>query len=576
MAASRWPRATPIIRPMAEREMHPSRSDGAADPRLARGFVMLRRYRRTWLRPDLIAGVTITAYLVPQVMAYAQLAGLDPVVGLWSAVLPAVAYGLLTTSRHISIGPESTTAVMVIAAVAPLAGGDPIRFAALAAALAALVGIVCLIAGALRLGFLGDLLSQPILVGYMAGVALIMVLSQLGRLTGIETAAEGLLEGLGVVGFLLLVAWLRPGAPGPLIAVIGATAVVALLGLEEAGVEVVGEIPAGLPPIGLPAVALSDLPLLVASAVGIAVVAYTDVILTGRAFADRRGYELDPNAELVALGGANVAAGLTAGMPVSSSGSRTAIGDSVGGQTQLAAIVAGLAVIVVLVALGGLLARFPSAALGGLVVFAGLRLIDVAGLRRLGRFRPSELGLAIAAAVGVLVAGVLVGILIAIALSVMDLFARVARPAWAVLGRAPGVAGLHDVTDYPDAVTIPGLVVFRYDAPLCFANANDFRTRALAAVEAESEPVEWLLLNAEANVEVDLTAADALGQLHDELERRGIVLALARVKQDLREQLERIGLITHIGPERIYATLPVALEAFEHRNAAPDEAAQRP
>jgi SulP family sulfate permease len=580
---------------MAEREMHPSRSDGAADPRLARGFVMLRRYRRTWLRPDLIAGVTITAYLVPQVMAYAQLAGLDPVVGLWSAVLPAVAYGLLTTSRHISIGPESTTAVMVIAAVAPLAGGDPIRFAALAAALAALVGIVCLIAGALRLGFLGDLLSQPILVGYMAGVALIMVLSQLGRLTGIETAAEGLLEGLveivgrldeihpatlavglGVVGFLLLVAWLRPGAPGPLIAVIGATAVVALLGLEEAGVEVVGEIPAGLPPIGLPAVALSDLPLLVASAVGIAVVAYTDVILTGRAFADRRGYELDPNAELVALGGANVAAGLTAGMPVSSSGSRTAIGDSVGGQTQLAAIVAGLAVIVVLVALGGLLARFPSAALGGLVVFAGLRLIDVAGLRRLGRFRPSELGLAIAAAVGVLVAGVLVGILIAIALSVMDLFARVARPAWAVLGRAPGVAGLHDVTDYPDAVTIPGLVVFRYDAPLCFANANDFRTRALAAVEAESEPVEWLLLNAEANVEVDLTAADALGQLHDELERRGIVLALARVKQDLREQLERIGLITHIGPERIYATLPVALEAFEHRNAAPDEAAQRP
>jgi SulP family sulfate permease len=555
-----------------------------------RGATTLRHYRRDWLRPDLIAGVTIAAYLVPQVMAYAQLAGLDPVVGLWSAVLPAVAYGLLTTSRHISIGPESTTAVMVVAAVAPLAGGDPIRFAALTAALAILLGLVCVIAGLLRLGFLGDLLSQPILVGYMAGVALIMVLSQLGRLTGIEVAAEGLIQGLveiagrldevhlatlavglGVVIFLLLVAWLRPGVPGPLIAVVGATVVVALLGLEDAGVEVVGDIPAGLPPVGLPAIDLRDVPLLAASAVGVAVVAYTDVILTGRAFADRRGYAIDANAELLALGGSNIAAGLTAGMPVSSSGSRTAIGDSVGGKTQLAAIVAGLAVVVVLVALGGVLARFPNAALGGLVVYAGLRLIDVAGLRRLARFRPSELVLAIAAAIGVLVAGVLIGILIAIALSVMDLFARVARPAAAVLGRAPGVAGLHDVTDYPDAVTIPGLVVFRYDAPLCFANANDFRTRAMEAVAAETEPVEWLLLNAEANVEVDLTAADALGQLHDDLESRGIVLALARVKQDLRDQLERIGLITHIGPERIFATLPVALEAFERRHETADE-----
>jgi SulP family sulfate permease len=555
-----------------------------------RGATTLRHYRRDWLRPDLIAGITIAAYLVPQVMAYAQLAGLDPVVGLWSAVLPAIAYGLLTTSRHISIGPESTTAVMVVAAVAPLAGGDPIRFAALTAALAILVGLVCVIAGLLRLGFLGDLLSQPILVGYMAGVALIMVLSQLGRLTGIEVAAEGLIQGLveiagrldevhlatlavglGVVAFLLLVAWLRPGVPGPLIAVVGATVVVALLGLEDVGVEVVGDIPAGLPPIGLPAIDLRDVPLLAASAVGVAVVAYTDVILTGRAFGARRGYAIDANAELLALGGSNVAAGLTAGMPVSSSGSRTAIGDSVGGKTQLAAIVAGLAVVVVLVALGGLLARFPNAALGGLVVYAGLRLIDVAGLRRLARFRPSELVLAIAAAVGVLIAGVLVGILIAIALSVMDLFARVARPEAAVLGRAPGVAGLHDVTDYPDAVTIPGLVVFRYDAPLCFANANDFRTRAMEAVDAETEPVEWLLLNAEANVEVDLTAADALGQLHDDLESRGIVLALARVKQDLRDQLERIGLITHIGPERIFATLPVALDAFERRREAADD-----
>ena len=563
--------------------------------RVIRGAAALAGYDRSWLRPDVLAGITIAAYLVPQVMAYAQLAGLDPVVGLWSAVLPALVYGLATTSRHISLGPESTTAVMVVTAVAPLAGGDPIQFALLTTVLALLVGVVCVVAGALRLGFLGDLLSQPILVGYMAGVALIMIISQLGRLTGIESVADAipaqLLEvigrlaethlptlavGLGVVAFLVTVAHLRPALPGPLIAVVSATVVVALFGLESQGVAVVGDIPAAMPPLGLPAVDLAALPVLAGSALGVAIVAYTDVILTGRSFAARRGYEIDPNAELFALGGANLAAGLTGGMPVSSSGSRTAIADSVGGRSQLAGIVAALSVVVVLVALGGLLARFPTAALGGLVVYAGLRLIDIAGLRRLGRFRPSELGLALVAAAGVLLVGVLVGILVAIALSVMDLFARVARPSAAILGRAPGVAGLHDIEDYPDAVTVPGLVVFRYDAPLCFANANDFKTRALAAVDGQTTAVEWLLLNAEAIVDVDLTSADALGELHDRLQARGIVLAMARVKHDLGAQLERIGLITHIGPERIFATLPVALEAFERRTtfeAAPEGAA---
>jgi sulfate permease, SulP family len=554
-----------------------------------RGITTLRHYRRDWLRPDLIAGVTITAYLVPQVMAYAQLAGVSPVVGLWAAVLPALAYGLLTTSRHVSIGPESTTAVMVAATVAPLAGGDPLRVAILTTALALAVGLACLGAGLLRLGFLGDLLSSPILVGYMAGAALIMIISQLSGLTGIPTDADTpmselqaiaaglsdlhlptLIVGLGVVAFLLILGRLKPALPGPLLAVVGATGVVAILGLQASGVEVVGDIPLGLPPLGLPPIEAGDVPRLVGAAAGVSVVAYTSVLLTARSFASRNGYTIDANAELVALGSANVAAGLTGGMPVSGSSSRTAIGESVGGMSQLTGIVAGLAVVAVVLLLGGVLTMFPTAALSGLVVYAALRLIDLAAMHRLGRFRPSELGLAIAAAVGVLVAGVLVGILIAIALSVADLFARVARPAAAVLGRAPGVAGLHDITDYPEAVTIPGLVVFRYDAPLCFANANDFRTRAMEAVDAETEPVEWLLLNAEANVEVDLTAADALGQLHDDLEARGIVLALARVKQDLRDQLERIGLITHIGPDRIYATLPVALLAFERRHETDD------
>jgi high affinity sulfate transporter 1 len=554
-----------------------------ANPALT-GRALLARYERAWLRPDVVAGVTVAAYLVPQVMAYAQLAGLDPVVGLWSAILPGIVYALVGTSRHVSTGPESTTAIMVAVAVAPLAAGDPLRYAALSTALALLVGAICIAGGALRLGFLGDLLSHPILVGYMTGVAVLMVVSQLERVTGVPVHGDsfpaqivefvsdlGAIHGptfglaLGVIAFLVAARRWLPSLPGPLMAVIGATVLVAALGLDTQGIAVVGPIPSGLPPIGIPAVALADVASLAASALGIALVAYTDDILTARSFAIRNGYPIDANAELLALGGANLAAGLTSGMPVSSSGSRTAIGDSVGGRSQLAGIVASVCVVLVLLLLGNLLARFPAAALGGLVVYAALRLIDIAGFRRLARFRPSELGLAVAATAGVLVVGVLAGILVAIALSVIDLFARVARPQAAILGRAPGVAGLHNIEDYPEAVTIPGLVVFRYDAPLCFANANDFKTRALEAVESQAVRVEWLLLNAEAIVEIDLTSADALGELHDELERRGILLALARVKQDLRVQLERIGLVTHIGPDRLFATLPVALEAFERR-----------
>jgi high affinity sulfate transporter 1 len=548
------------------------------------GAATLAGYQRAWLRGDAVAGLTVATYLVPQVMAYAQLAGLDPVVGLWSAILPAFAYALLGTSRHVSTGPESATAIMVAAAVAPIAAGDPVRVAALTSALAVLVGVIYLVGGALRLGFLADLLSHPILVGYLLGVAILMAASQLERVTGVPIAADGVVAqvlefvagigalhvptlalAFGVVAFLGAVRRWKPSLPGPLLAVAGATALVAVFDMGTLGVSLVGRVPSGLPPVGVPPVVPADLALLAVWAMGIALVGFTDDILTARAFATRHGYPIDANAELVALGGANVAAGFTGGMPVSSSGSRTAIGDSAGGRTQLTGIVAAGCVVLTLVLLGDLLARFPTAALGGLVIFAAWRLIDVAGLRRLARFRPSELALALTAAAGVLLIGVLAGILVAIALSVGDLFLRVARPRSAILGRAPGVAGLHNVEDYPDAATIPGLVVFRYDAPLCFANANDFKTRALEAVDGQSQPVDWLLLNAEAIVEIDLTAADALGELHDELQRRGIVFALARVKQDLRDQLERIGMVTHIGQDRLFATLPVALDAFDHR-----------
>jgi SulP family sulfate permease len=550
------------------------------------GASQLAGYRRAWLRTDILAGITVTAYLVPQCLAYAGLAGVPPVTGLWVAVIAMIAYGLLGTSRVLSVGPESTTAIMAAAAVAPLAAGDPERYLALAAALAVLVGIVCLAAYALRLGFLADLLSQPILVGFMAGVAVIMIGSQLGTISGVPLTADSALGrlnelagrldeihpatlavGAGVATFLVVLRRLAPLAPGALLAVVGSAILVAMLGLERDGVALVGPVSGALPTPSLPAVDPHGIVGLLGATAAVTFVAYSDVALTGRAFAARNSDVIDPNREFLALGAANLAAGLTGGFALSASSSRTAIIDAMGGRTQLTGLVAAAAVLVVVLALPGAIAIIPQPALGGVVVFAALRLVDLAGLRRLARFRSSELGLALAATAGVILFDVLAGILIALALSVVELFARVARPPASVLGRVPGLAGLHNVEDWPDAVTIPGLVVFRYDAPLCFANATDFRQHAVAAVEAETTPVEWFLLNAEAIVELDVTAADAMRALHEDLRARGIVFAMARVKQDLLAQLRRGGLLELVAPDLIFPTLPTAVEACARRGA---------
>jgi MFS superfamily sulfate permease-like transporter len=306
-------------------------------------------------------------------------------------------------------------------------------------------------------------------------------------------------------------------------------------------------------------------------AVGVAIVGYSDNVLTGRAFATRHGQTVQGTAEIVALGAANLAAGVLRGFPVSSSGSRTAIGDAQGSRTQLHSLVALVLVVVVLVAGGALLSRFPRAALGAVVIYAALRLVDIAGFRRIARFRRSEAAIAVVTMVAVLTVGVLYGVLVAVGLSVLDLLRRLARPHDGVLGYVPGIAGMHDIDDYPDARPVPGLLVYRYDAPLCFANAENFRSRALAALETQPEPPRWFLLNAEANVEIDSTAAEALEALHDELQRRGIVLALARVKQDLRADLRAAGLLDLIGEERIFPTLPTAVEAFRSGPSPPEE-----
>ncbi|MFD1507753.1 SulP family inorganic anion transporter [Georgenia yuyongxinii] len=562
-------------------------------PGLVRGLTALRGYRREWWRGDVLAGLTVTAYLVPQVMAYSTLAGLPPVVGLWTIVPVMVVYAVLGSSRQLSVGPESTTALMVAAVLGPLAAGDQKLYATLAATLAAMVGVIALVARLVRLGAVADVISKPVLVGYMAGVAALMVSGQLEKVTGVPvpdgTFVEqvvAFLTGLDsldltttafsavVLAALFGLRWWVPRLPGPLIVVLLATGAVILLGLQ-AEVDVVGEIPAGLPSFGLPTLDPGLLGSLVLPAVSVLLVAYTDNVLTARAFALRGGYRVDANAELLALGAVNVVAGLVQGFAVSSSGSRTAIAVAAGSRTQVFSLVAAVSVVGILLFARPVLAAFPMAALGALIIFAATSLVDVPEFRRLWAFRRSEFLLALATFVAVVVVGILPGIGIAVGLSILELLLRVSRPHDAVLGLVPGVAGMHDVDDYPSAHTVPGLVVYRYDSPLFFANAENFRRRALDAVaehEHEHEhddddddddgKVAWFVLNAEANVEVDLTALDALDALRKELQDRGIVFALARVKQDLLADLQAHGLVDAIGEARIYATLPTAVEAY--------------
>lgn len=540
----------------------------------------VRRYERRWLRGDLLAGITVTAYLVPQVMAYAELAGLSAVSGLWAAIGALVAYALLGSSRQLSVGPESTTALMTAAALGSLSSPatDPEAFAA---ALALVVAAFCLLGWLGRLAALADLLSRPVLVGYLAGIAAIMVVSQLGKLLGIDVRGEGFVSelsfvvrrlgeahvptvalGLTTLAAMLVASMKFPRAPIALFGMLAATAAVWLLDLKESRVALVGSIPAGVPVPGLPDVSLDDVLALLGPALGVAFVGYTDNILTARAFASRRRQRIDAKRELLALGAANLGSGLLHGFPVSSSGSRTAIGDAVGGRTQLASLVTVLCTVGAVLFARPVLAAFPVTALGAVVVYAAVRLVDVGEFIRFAKFRRSEFLLAVGTTAAVLLVGVLAGVLVAIGLSVLDLLRRVARPHDAIEGYVPGLAGMHDVDDYPSAEPVPGLLVYRYDSPLFFANAEDFHHRALAAVEQSAQPVEWFVLNTEAIVEVDITSMDVLETLCRELEERGTVVALARVKQDLRAELAPSGLLEQIGEDRIFPTLPTAVEAF--------------
>ncbi len=557
------------------------------------GLQTLQHYRRHWLRPDIFAGIAVVAYLVPQVMAYCAIVNVPPVVGLWTALPALIVYAVMGKSRMLSVGPESTVALMAGTAIAPLAAGNQDKAVQLAAALSLIVALWCFVARIFRLGVIAELLSQPLLVGYLAGGAVLMIVGQLGKVTGTKVHGESIVEqvrsflevvkdthlttlivGASTLALLVLIHLVKHRWPAPLIAVAAATIASSFMDLQAQGVKVVGEVPQGLPGITFPAVSWHEIQSLLVAGIGVAIVAYGDNTLIARGFPAPADPDEDPSVnavdaqqELVALGGVHVAVGMMGGYPVSSSASRTALALAAGARTQMYSLVAAVAIVIVLFVAGPLVRNLPQASLGAVVFYAASKLVSWKEMRRLARFRRRELMLAAAGCIGTILFGILAGVGIAIALSVLEMSQRLARPHDGVLGRIPGLAGMHDVSDYPNAETLPGLIVYRYDAPLFFANAAELQRRALTVVEQENAafpdtPARWFLLNVEANVEIDITAADGLRQLHKDLAARGVRLGLARVKNDLRVALDKAGLLEVIGTEMLFPTLPVAEEAY--------------
>jgi high affinity sulfate transporter 1 len=548
------------------------------------GVRTLREYRRSWLPRDLVAGIVLTALLVPAGMGYAEASGLPAIYGLYATIIPLVTYAILGPSRILVLGPDSSLAPLIAAAILPLAGGSPEEAVALAGILAILSGLLCVLAGLARLGFITDLLSKPVRYGYMNGIALTVLLSQLPKLFGFSIDAEGVIPEAkafvrGVVdgktntaaltiGALCLIAILafkrwRPRIPGVLVAVVGATVAVGVFDLARRyHLSVVGPLPKGLPSFQVPSVSASHLQALLAGAIGIALVSFADTSVLSRTFAIRGGYRVDPNQELVALGAANVAAGLFQGFSVSSSSSRTPVAESAGAKTQLTGLVGAAAIALMLLFFPNLVRNLPNSALAAVVISAAIGLVEVAGVRKLYRVRRTEFALSITCFLGVALLGVIQGIFIAVGLALLNFVRRAWYPYDAVLGRVDDLKGYHDVSRYPDARRIPGLLLYRWDAPLFFANAEQFADRLGQAIASSPTPVRWVIVAAEPVTDLDTTAADVLKRLEEDLAADGIDLRFAEMKDPVKDRLKRYGLFDRFGDDHFYPTVGTAVDAY--------------
>jgi high affinity sulfate transporter 1 len=547
------------------------------------GLGMLREYQLAWLRYDIVAGLVLTTMLVPVGIAYAVASGVPGIYGLYATIVPLLFYALFGPSRILVMGPDSSLVAVILAVIIPLSGGDPQRAVALAGMMAIVSGAVCILAGMARLGFITELLSKPIRYGYMNGIALTVLISQLPKLFGFSIESAGPLRNLGAIAsalmegkanwtaftvgaltlavILLLKRW--PRLPGILIAVVGATVAVGVLDLAaRAGVSVLGSLPQGLPGFAIPWITTADIVPVLIGGCAVALVSFADTSVLSRVYAARTRTYVNPNQEMVGLGIANLAAGFFQGFPISSSSSRTPVAEAAGAKTQMTGVVGALAVALLLVMAPDLLQHLPSSALAAVVIASAIGLIEITDLRRIYRIQRWECWLSIVCTVGVAVFGAIEGIGLAIVIAIIEFLWDGWRPYSAVLGRADGVKGYHDIKRYPDARLIPGLVLFRWDAPLFFANAELFSIRVLDAVAASPTPVRWLVVAAEPVTSVDVTSADMLAELDDTLHAAGIELCIAEMKDPVKDKLKRFGLFARLGETAFFPTVGTAVDSY--------------
>jgi high affinity sulfate transporter 1 len=542
------------------------------------GLKRLARYERAWLGADVLGGLTVGAMLVPQRMAYAELAGMPPMAGCYAALLPLVVYALVGSSRHLGVGPEPGTAILAATGVGAIAAGDPARYGALMGALALMVGASCVVGARLRLGFLAELLSKPVLVGYITGVGLTLLASQLSSASGmpIEAGSPGgrvfafvtqlsdvhaptMLVFLGTLGLQLGLRRWRPRLPSALIAVGAATAATTVLDLE--GVALVGAIPAGLPTPAVPSVRLEDLSALLTTALGVAVVGYSDNVLTARAVAAREGYAVDANQELLALGLSNLGAGICQGFPVSSSASRTAVPAALNTRSTLVHLVAAGFLTLTLLFLGPLLATMPRSGLAAVIFMAGLAILDLPGFAQVWRVSRAEFGLAVLTMVAVMGLDVLYGVLVALVASVLLALSRIAVPHDAVLTDSDTLDGWVDADQYGLVPGHEGLLVYRFDAPLFFANANRYRDRLHELIVDKPGEERFVVLDFEGIGDVDATATDMLAAVVGELGARGCAVSVARANRQALARLRAAGLLAPDGPVTSHPTILAAVRA---------------
>ena len=545
------------------------------------GLRVLRTYRREWLRSDLVAGLSVAAVALPIGIAYAQLAGFPPVVGIYSAILPPVAYALFGSSRQLIVNPDAAACAIVAATVAPLAAGDPSRYLDLSITLTFLTGVLCVAGGIAGLGVIADFLSRPILTGYLNGIALSIIVGQLGTLFGFEVPSGGFFRTLAavvsrlgethaatfLVGLLLFVLLrvLRhrsPKMPAPLIAAALGIIMVYALGLEQQGVAVVDAVPAGFPVPRIPPVGTSELWPLIVGACGIVLVSFCSMMTTARGFAAKNGYAIDVNQDMIALGVSDLASGFSRGFVVSGADSRTAVADSAGGKTQLTALVAAATMAVVLLFLTRPLAYLPTAALAAILVSSALGLFDVASLQRYYRISRSEFWLSVIAMLGVMTVGVLPGVLIAVGLALLKLLRLASRPHDVVLGLVQEKDDVYSAVEEEGGRTIPGLIIYRFDSSLLFFNADHFKDRVRAIIRNANTKPKWFLFDVESVPVLDITGADALEELRAELAGLGVVLAIARAKGLFRVMLDRSGVTEKIGRQHIFPTVHAGAQAF--------------